>query len=357
MCPSLLAGVGLRALPPLSALATDPFPELRRLVAGHNQLDGTALVVLAALPALQQLALTDNRICSVPPLDGAPAFLRLDTLDLSRNRLCDVASVQRLQALPSLQRLLLEGNPVVAAGPGADAAKLAALHSHSAQQRGSIIMLGSVAADGVLARPARPQGRQFVGVEEASVVRLKAKAFTQQRRASAGASAIPSASNAADVAAAAGASLAAPGELPPLHADAPDAADASDAVTGGAEKGADAPAAFNSMDGARPAPAATNTTAASAAATAAASGRDGSSGDVAAVGAFRLAAAIPHHTAACHSFLDWELAGEENALWVEDSGDCLPSTDPHARLWSTQSVVGTAASTCESLSAAILEAL
>ncbi|KAL4434179.1 hypothetical protein ABPG75_000620 [Micractinium tetrahymenae] len=334
-----ISGAGLRALPPLSAATPSPFPELRRLVAGHNELDGAALAALAPLPALQQLALPDNRIRSVPPLDGAVAFLRLDMLDLSHNRVADVAAVQRLQALPSLQRLLLAGNPVAGAGFGASGTLASTLHGHGGQRRGSIATVGPAAVSGAAAKPARPQGLQFVAVEEASVVCMKAKALTQQRRAAAAAAA------ALPAVAAAGVAGAAPGTLPPPYAEAPDAAAATEAPAAGAAECASAAAASGSTDAAGASADAANAVAGNVrAASAADPAAPSNSTSDAGVEAPPPASTAPEQSAARPCFLDWDLAGEDDdELGLDDSVDYMSCTDSQGQLWSVQSTGGTAA--------------
>lgn len=176
------AGNALQALP---ALDSGAFSVLHRLAAGHNELAGSALTALAGLPMLHQLVLQHNRVGQLPPLPPA-AFARLELLDLSHNRLDDVAAVQRLQRLPSIQRLLLAGCPVARAGFGAVGTVAGTLHhARAGAGRHEGTGLGSAARSGRRAgKPSLAQTFQFSAVvEEPSAVSLRAKALVRRSRA------------------------------------------------------------------------------------------------------------------------------------------------------------------------------
>ncbi len=174
---SMPAGNALQALPALDGGA---FSALHRLAAGHNDLADGALAALAGLPLLQQLVLQHNRVGELPLLPPA-AFARLELLDVSHNRLADVAAVQRLQRLPSIQRLLLAGCPVARAGFGAAGTLAGTLHQAQAGAgRGG--RGGPAGAGGSRAgKPSLAQTFQFSAVvEEASAVSLRAKGLARR---------------------------------------------------------------------------------------------------------------------------------------------------------------------------------
>lgn len=83
-------------------------PRLRELHLGENKIK--TWESLTGLPSLQVLDLRANLLKEIP--EQLPSWPRLTDLNLSGNKLARLGEVVRLQQLPSLQSLSVEGNPM-----------------------------------------------------------------------------------------------------------------------------------------------------------------------------------------------------------------------------------------------------
>ncbi|KAL4430130.1 hypothetical protein ABPG77_004912 [Micractinium sp. CCAP 211/92] len=203
-------------------------------------------------------------------------------------------------------------------------------------RQGSCGPAGIATAVGLSSRPAWPQGLQFVAVEEASVVYLKAKVLRQQRcEAEAAGSTLP-VSSAAGTMSVINSVQAMPGKLPLPQAEAPDAVDAPavaaalQAAPGGPEKGTDAaPEDRREVQDASDAPAV---------------GAAAGNAHTAGASASQPNSTVALNNGASPSVLCWDMVGEdEDHLAHEHSREYLQYTHHGAKLWSTQSTAGSGA--------------
>lgn len=111
--------IAFNSLTSLAGLST--LTCLQSLNVSHNSI--ASLRPLAALPSLTSLNASHNRISSLSALSGCTG---LRDLFVQANQVKSFDEVQRLAALPSLQRLMLASNPVCKAAP-ADESRLVAL--------------------------------------------------------------------------------------------------------------------------------------------------------------------------------------------------------------------------------------
>ena len=105
-----------------------PLTRLTTLDLSSNLLEGAALAGLAGLQELRTLSLGHNRLACRADLEPLAALPALQVLDVSNNRIDDPEASALVQSLP-LKWLRFLGNPVVRATAGYRKVFLAAMHA------------------------------------------------------------------------------------------------------------------------------------------------------------------------------------------------------------------------------------